>query len=213
MPTHRKPTRSRDASSTDVSKAREENVLARWSRRKTAARIAEREQLEEPDVKAAPAQVPKTPESQLPQKTDADIPPVDDLDQNSDYAQFMSPKVSEKVRQAALKKLFQLPGMNIVDGLDDYAEDYTYFTPLGDIITADMRHHMEREAEELKKRALESGEEVTAEQPETREPEETSAPELAENGSDTDAPAGDADVADAAREQPRGEDQTKTDSG
>ena len=52
----------------------------------------------------------------------------------------------------ALRKLFHLPQFNFRDGLDDYAEDYTNFEPLGDIITADMRHRMERELKALKDR-------------------------------------------------------------
>ena len=38
------------------------------------------------------------------------------------------------------------PSAYIVDGLDEYAEDFTTFEPLGDIVTADMRHMIELEA-------------------------------------------------------------------
>ena len=59
---------------------------------------------------------------------------------------FLSPKVSEELRQIALRKLFSLPQFNVSDGLDDYNEDFTSFAKLGDILTADMKHQMEVEA-------------------------------------------------------------------
>lgn len=80
------------------------------------------------------------------------MPPVESLNADSNYAAFLSPNVSEELRRIALRKLFHLPHLNITDGLDDYAEDYHGFTALGDIITADMRHQMERRAEELRAR-------------------------------------------------------------
>jgi hypothetical protein len=62
---------------------------------------------------------------------------------------FFSPEVSEQLRRVALRKLFHLPQFNIVDGLDDYDDDYTTFEALGEIVTADMRHQMELEQEQL----------------------------------------------------------------
>ncbi|HSN70049.1 MAG TPA: DUF3306 domain-containing protein, partial [Steroidobacteraceae bacterium] len=50
------------------------------------------------------------------------------------------------VRRAALRKLFASAKFNVCDGLDVYCRDYTQFEPLGDIVTADMRFHMERAA-------------------------------------------------------------------
>jgi hypothetical protein len=48
-----------------------------------------------------------------------------------------------------LRKLFSSPKFNVFDGLDTYRDDFTSFPPLGDIVTADMRHHLERLAKEL----------------------------------------------------------------
>ncbi len=58
-----------------------------------------------------------------------------------------------------------MAAFNIRDGLDDYDEDFTFFEPLGDTITADMRHQMEREKEKERQRLAqladdESGEEL-----------------------------------------------------
>lgn len=79
--------------------------------------------------------------------TDDDMPSLDTLDESSDYSGFMSSGVSEKLRRVALRKLFSGAGFNVRDGLDDYDEDYTNFEALGDIITSDMKHRQELEAE------------------------------------------------------------------
>ena len=78
--------------------------------------------------------------------TDADMPPIDSLHEDSDFSGFMSPKVSEDLRRLALRKLFQGASFNVCDGLDDYDEDFTYFEKLGDIVTADMWHQWQVEA-------------------------------------------------------------------
>jgi hypothetical protein len=129
------------------SRSGEESGLARWLRRKDMARArvsATPVQAEDSSVHASADVVPV--------KTDADMLPIESLHEDSDYAAFLSPQVSEKLRRLALRKLFHLPQFNFRDGLDDYAEDYRNFEPLGEIITADMRHRMERELEALKDR-------------------------------------------------------------
>jgi hypothetical protein len=124
---------------------RKDRFLARWSRRKTSARVQEETE------RVAAKLTDETSEPPAPkaiaEKTDADMPPVEILDADSDYAQFLSPKVSERLRRAALRKLFHLPRYNVMDGLDTYIADCRHYTPLGDTITADMRHEMERQAE------------------------------------------------------------------
>ena len=113
-----------------------DQFLERWSRRKVAARK------DETDVEAAPAAVaavlPVETEQQ-PQLTDADMPPLESLDKDSDYSMFMSPGVSEQLRTLALRKLFHLPAFNITDGLNDYDEDYTQFASLGGVVTHEMK--------------------------------------------------------------------------
>ena len=78
---------------------------------------------------------------------DEDMPPLDSLDENSDYSGFLSSGVSEGLRRRALRKLFSSAVFNIPDGLDDYDDDFTSFAALGDIVTSDMRHQAEVEAE------------------------------------------------------------------
>lgn len=90
-------------------------------------------------------------------KTDADMLPLDQLTEESDFSDFLSPNVSEVLRRQALRKLFHMPFLNIVDGLDDYAEDYTSFAALGDIIPHEMKRMLDREkalSEEKEKEAL-----------------------------------------------------------
>lgn len=124
--------------------------LERWSRRKTAARKGETDveplsastatELSGEDAAAAGAELP-------PQLTDADMPPLESLDKDSDYSVFMSPGVSEQLRTMALRKLFHLPAFNITDGLNDYDEDYTRFAGLGGMVTHEMQRMLKRELE------------------------------------------------------------------
>ena len=81
-----------------------------------------------------------------PELTDADMPAIESLTEDSNFGQFMSPGVSDQLRNLALRKMYQEPFFNIRDGLDEYDGDYTSFEKLGDIVTADMRHQMEVEA-------------------------------------------------------------------
>ena len=122
----------------------DEPFLERWSRRKR--------ELDEADITGedaeAAAVVPavETPPAE-PVLTDADMPPIESLDSESDYSPFMSPGVSEHLRTRALRKLFHLPAFNITDGLNDYDEDFTGFTSLGDTVTHEMKRMLKRELE------------------------------------------------------------------
>ena len=138
-----------------------ESGLSRWARRKQEAREA-REAREAPTAPTAPTavsemsvadtesmlDVPVTDEiSEEPVAlTDADMPDIDTLGEDSDFTGFMSPGVSDELRNLALRKLFHAPVFNIRDGLDEYDEDYTSFEKLGDIVTCDMKHQIEVQA-------------------------------------------------------------------
>lgn len=138
--------------------AESEGLLARWSARKARVREEDRalqEQAEDAVSQAlqegepaeaaareldARAEVPPAAEAEL---TDADMPPVESLDERSDLSMFFSSKVSAELRRRALRKVFVSAAFNRVDGLDDYAEDFTAFAPLGDVLTSDLKHQME----------------------------------------------------------------------
>jgi hypothetical protein len=97
-----------------------------------------------------------------PAATPEELPSIDTLDEHSKLGAFFAEAVCEDLRRRALRKIFHLGKYNVCDGLDDYAEDYTCFEPLGDIMTADQR--LRREREQLK-RALEQGEGAPEDEP------------------------------------------------
>lgn len=56
----------------------------------------------------------------------ADLPDIESLDAESDYSPFMSDKVSDSVRNLALRKLWRSDSVFAnLDGLIDYGEDFT----------------------------------------------------------------------------------------
>lgn len=122
----------------------DENFLSRWSRRKlegeSDAELNSGQSLQPHET------LSESHNEEPPHLTDEDMPPIESLTDDSDYTGFMSPGVSEELRQMALRKLFGSTAFNVVDGLDDYDEDFTSFTKLGDFVTADMRFQMEQEA-------------------------------------------------------------------
>ena len=158
----------------------ERTFLSRWSRRKALRQ----EELDSATISGAEQVVSEAPDSaedKAPLPTDDDMPPIESLGEDDNYGDFLSPEVSEKLRKVALRKLFHGAGFNIRDGLDDYDEDFTFFEPLGDIVTADMRHReemLERKAREAAE-AAEKEQQIAAEarpqsgqEPATPEPRE-----------------------------------------
>ena len=116
-----------------VREGEEGRFLQRWSRRKQETTPVE-------DLVPVDAMPPA-----VPPLTDADMPPIDDLDGRSDYGMFLSPAVSDQLRRLALRKLFHSSEFNVRDGLDDYDGDFSQFTKLGDVITAELKRRLERE--------------------------------------------------------------------
>jgi hypothetical protein len=142
-----------------------EPFLARWSRRKVQARQhgdVPPAPPGNPAAEAAPGDddVPSAAEAApgddaatgddagagAAPRAGAVLPDLESLDADSDYSAFMAQGVDESLRREALRKLFRSPKFNVPDGLDDYCDDFTRWEGLGDIITADMRHQMERAA-------------------------------------------------------------------
>jgi hypothetical protein len=115
-----------------------EPFLDRWSRRKLEA--------EQPESPVEVADDPSPPEPQpAAESTDADLPSPDSLDDDADYTVFLAPGISADLRRRALQRLFSLSRFNGGDGLDEYAEDFTCFPPLGDLVTREMRRMLELE--------------------------------------------------------------------
>lgn len=179
------------------SAAESEGLLARWSARK--ARVREEEQGLQEQTRDAGSQAPEegesveaaapgldvqteVPSAAEPELTDADMPPIESLDERSDLSMFFSSKVSAELRRRALRKVFLGAAFNRVDGLDDYAEDFTAFAPLGDILTSDLKRQMEM----ARKRLADAGQQLEQIEGEGQ---------IGEVDSDREAP--DEDVADA----------------
>jgi hypothetical protein len=140
-----------------------ESVLSRWSRRKQEVQV--REASDETPVLDDSASLASPVSDEIEQApeplTDADMPDIDSLDDDSDFTGFMSPGVSDELRNLALRKLFHAPEFNIRDGLDEYDEDYTTFEKLGDIVTCDMKHQIEMQEQKLRE-ALEQEQQAAA---------------------------------------------------
>jgi hypothetical protein len=165
-----------------------EGRLSRWSRRKQQTTEETRKEdlaLEDEqhnqvgnELEVLTGEDQQQQEVQQPALTDDDMEPVEELTEDSDYSKFMSPGVTDELRNLALRKMFHAPIFNIRDGLDEYDGDYTSFEKLGDIITADMRHQMEIEAnKKLEQEAREIAEagEIEDEQDADSDPEQAQA--------------------------------------
>lgn len=160
------PNEAPDTGAPEVDTLEHETFLARWSKRKTQSRAgielpepadegagdsnsppedslendeeaghgnAEREEREDAELRTAPAQ----------------LPPIESLGEDSDYSAFLASDVPEDLQRQALRKMFQSPKFNVRDGLDDYDLDFSSPEPLGDIVTAEMRHRLRVELERL----------------------------------------------------------------
>ena len=162
-----------------------ESVLRRWSRRKLEAR---NDEIPKPAAEVSEASAEPADADDKPLLTDADMPPLDSLTEESDFSPFMSKGVSDELRNLALRKLFRSSVFNIRDGLDEYDDDFTTFEKLGDIVTADMKHQIEMQQQKLREKLAAGGR--------TDEPAAASA----EADSPDDGLADDSDDAEAAAE-------------
>ena len=165
-----------------------EGPLRRWARRRREVAREEEEAADEsaqaPDVREPDGEAPEAVAVEEKVLADADMPPLESLHEDSDYSGFLSPGVSEGLRRRALRKLFMSAVFNVRDGLDDYDDDFTSFEPLGDVVTSDMKHQAEMEAERARRARADAARGAASEDA------------AGEAGADRDAPAGD-DVVDA----------------
>jgi len=189
----------------------DDGFLRRWVRRKAEVRRGGATEDSEaaptdagqPPVATAsgvpePAGSGDPPAPAEPEITDADMPTLESLDQDSDYSPFLSRGVSAELRQKALRQLFRQPKFNVETCLDDFQDDYLNFQPLGDIVTCDMRHQTEVEARRKAEREAEDAAERAA--------QVAGAPESAAAPVPPDAPAAD-DVAAADPDPPAAPDE------
>lgn len=106
----------------------DEGFLSRWSRRKLASKAPAEAQLapEPEEVVAKEPPAPVSPESDSARPA----PPIESLTPDSDFEPFMKPDVDADLKRRALKKLFDDPRFNVMDGLDVYIDDYSKPDPL-----------------------------------------------------------------------------------
>lgn len=76
--------------------------------------------------------------------SDADMPELGTLGEGSDYGMFLGEGVSATLRRKALRQLFHSDAYQLRDGLNEYDDDYTGFSPLGDTVTRQMKAWAER---------------------------------------------------------------------
>ena len=106
-----------------------EGFVARWSRRK----IEEKEPSKETKIEVskleegAPLDTKSTQDVGEEGETNVDdLPDIETLNESSDYTPFLKDGVPEKLKRLALRKLWKSnPVFGIIDGLDDYDEDYS----------------------------------------------------------------------------------------
>ncbi|NNG05388.1 MAG: DUF3306 domain-containing protein [Inquilinus sp.] len=115
-----------------------EGFLRRWSRRKQDVRQeGAGDGAPEPDT-AGPMVEPPAEEAELsaPAVSQGDeedtetlvsrLPDIDEMTDQSDFRPFMDPRIPDALRNRALRKLWRSnPVFAVLDGLNDYDEDYT----------------------------------------------------------------------------------------
>lgn len=157
------------------------DLLSRWSRRKQAVRQGlsveaepefdevpvtdEHEQVAEPDPEE---RIDPRTGKRFAELTDGDMPDITSLTGDSDLSVFMAKNITPALRMKALARVFHSAKYNKICLCAEYAEDYTNFEPLGDVIPHDLKASIAREAKKLRDRLLGDGEEISAEDAEAR---------------------------------------------
>lgn len=106
-----------------------EAFLSRWSKRKQGQPL---ETEIEPAENQPPSEIEETSQEAPAAKelTDADMPDLDSLQDDSDVSMFFAEGVSQALKQQALRKLFHQPAFNTISELDEYIEDYSQLPSL-----------------------------------------------------------------------------------
>jgi hypothetical protein len=106
------------------------DFLRRWSRRKIAAKTGEKVEAERPPAQPTPEAGRAPTAGAVPESSGTQLPPVESLTPESDFAPFMQTGVDPGVKREALKTLLRDPRFNVMDGLDVYIDDYSKPDPL-----------------------------------------------------------------------------------
>ena len=112
--------------------------LSRWSQRKLSQAAPVATQPDEALAGAAVAPL-SSPVTNVEPVTPLDLPDPAKLTLESDFTAFLKEEVGEAVRRQALKKLFNDPHFNVMDGLDIYIDDYSVSEPIPPEMLAKLR--------------------------------------------------------------------------
>jgi hypothetical protein len=134
--------RSADGQSADHRTTDAGSFLQRWSRRKQAAQagVVPTDAAAEGATQIAAIDLQRVAQASADRSADrsadadtkhTELPSLDSLQGlQSDYLDFMQPKVTQQLKRAALKKLFADPHFNVIDRFEAYSEDYTQADPI-----------------------------------------------------------------------------------
>ncbi|MBW4046450.1 MAG: DUF3306 domain-containing protein [Proteobacteria bacterium] len=120
--------------------------LARWSRRKLQAQTRRMEDGATRATGVTPVNPspPRAVQAQAVGEAAArEMPTMEELeslDHSADLRRFIAREIDESVRCAALRKMFQDPRFNVMDGLDTYIGDYNAASPLPASMLDRLRH-------------------------------------------------------------------------
>lgn len=104
---------------------KDEGFLSRWSRRKNSPN----DELEQENQQST-------------DKLSSTSTPVSEDISDSDESEallWQQDDVDEDIKQQALAALFKQPEFNDVDHMNEYDEDFTKFSGLGDVVTQEMK--------------------------------------------------------------------------
>ncbi len=105
----------------------DKGFLRRWSRLKQEDGHGKEQPVAEPASKSASPELTRaSPEAGAAEATPAELPDIDSLGKDSDFTVFLKAGVPEYLRKRALRKLWlSHPALTVIDGLDDYDDDFT----------------------------------------------------------------------------------------
>jgi len=143
--------------------------IGRWSKRKTADRTGEPLELDEISEKSeivAGEEQAEIADEDLP--IPEDLPDIETLDKDSDFTLFMRKGTPEHLKRLALRKLFQSdPALAVLDGLNDYDEDYSMIGMVAEAVSTRYKPGKgivdPDEEKELEEKSKDEGEEIVEE--------------------------------------------------
>lgn len=110
----------------------DDDFLSRWSRRKRGEHPEDAAAESTAQAVEAADTDPSDGEGEGDPEVIAQLPDIDVMDDSSDFTVFLQTGVPEALRRRALRKLWRVnPVLANLDGLNDYDEDYTQMSALG----------------------------------------------------------------------------------